>query len=76
MLNHLNKKFSKLIDHELRTAQFLFFFLAAGFTTFVFFGDNLVVKGPISHRTLNGIDALVSFLILLGLLFIKPVQKK
>ena len=76
MLKQLNKKFSKLIDHELRTAQFLFFLLAAGFTTFVFFGDNLVVKGPISHRMLNGIDALVSFLILLGLIFVKPVQKK
>lgn len=74
MLKHLNQFFSRLIDHELKTACLLFLFMAAGFTTFTFFGDNLPVKGPIPHQLLNGLDALVAFAILLGLLFYKPIQ--
>lgn len=74
MLKRLNLSLSKLIDHELRTAQLLFFFLAVGFTAFTIFGDNLPVKGPLKHEWLNGIDAAVATLILLGLLFYKPIQ--
>ena len=74
MIKRLNQSFSNLVNQELRTAQFLFLFLAAGFTTFVFFGDNLVVKGPVSHQMLNAIDALVAFVIFIGLLFYKPIQ--
>ena len=76
MLKKFNQTFSNLVTHELRTAQMLFFFLTAGFTTFVFFGDNLPVKGPISHQMFNGIDAIIAGLILIGLLFLKPVQKQ
>jgi len=75
MIQRLNQIFTRLIDHELRTAQFLFLFLTVGFSTFVIFGDNLVVQGPISHRWLNAIDALAAFVIFLGLVFYKPVQK-
>ena len=74
MLKRLNLSFSKLIDHELRTAQLLFFFWAVGFTAFTAFGDNLPVKGPLKHEWLNGIDAIVASAILLGLLFLKPIQ--
>lgn len=76
MLKSFSQTFSKLVDHELRTAQMLFLFLAAGFTSFVFFGDNLPVKGPINHQMLNAIDALIAGIILIGLLFFKPVQKR
>ena len=76
MLNHLNHTFSKLVNHELRTAQMLFFFVTAGFTAFVFFGDNLPVKGPISHQMLNAIDAIIAGSILIGLLFLKRIQEK
>lgn len=74
MLKHLNQTLSKLIDHELRTAQLLFLFLSVGFTAFTIFGDNLPVKGPLKHEWLNGIDAAVATIILLGLLFYKPIQ--
>jgi len=76
MLKSFSQTFSKLVDHELRTAQMLFLFLAAGFTSFVFFGDNLPVKGPISHQMLNAIDALIAGIILIGLLLFEPVQKR
>ncbi len=76
MLKRLNQTLSKLIDHELRTAQLLFLFLAVGFTAFTFFGDNLPVKGPLKHEWLNGIDALTAFVIFVGLLFYKPLQKR
>lgn len=76
MLKRVNQTFSKLVNHELRTAQMLFFFLTAGFTTFVFFGDNLPVKGPISHQMFNAIDAFIAGIIFIGLLFFKPVQKQ
>jgi len=76
MLNRLNQTFSKLVNHERRTAQMLFFFVTAGFTCFVFFGDNLPVKGPISHQMLNAIDAIIAGSILIGLLFLKRVQEK
>ena len=76
MLNRLNHTFSKLVNHELRTAQMLFFFVTAGFTAFVFFGDNLPVKGPISHQMLNAIDAIIAGSILIGLLFLKRIQEK
>lgn len=74
MLRRLNKTLSKLIDHELRTAQLLFLFLSVGFTAFTIFGDNLPVKGPLKHEWLNGIDALAATVILVGLLFFKPIQ--
>ncbi len=74
MLKRLNQTLSKLIDHELRTAQLLFLFLSVGFTAFTLFGDNLPVKGPLKHEWLNGIDALAATVILLGLLFLKPIQ--
>lgn len=76
MLKRLNQVFVDLINRELRTAQFLFLFLTLGFSTFALFGDNLPVKGPVSHVMLNAIDALVAFVIFLGLLFYKPIQEK
>ncbi len=75
MLKRLNQIFAELVNHELRTAQFLFLFLTVGFTTFFLFGDNLPVKGPISHEMLNIIDALTALVIFIGLLFYKPMQK-
>lgn len=76
MIKRVNKLLTELIDHELRTARVLFVFLTVGFTCFTFFGDNLAVKGPIPHKWLNGLDALVAFAILLGLLFVKPIQER
>lgn len=74
MLKRFNKSFSQLVNRELLTAQLLFVFLTAGFSTFVFFGDNLPVKGPISHQMLNAIDAVVAFTIFIGLVFYRPLQ--
>lgn len=74
MLKRLNLFFTQLATQELRTAQMLFLFLTAGFTTFVFFGDNVPVKGPVSHEALNAIDATFAFIVFLGLLFYKPIQ--
>lgn len=75
MLKRLNSFFAELAAHELRTAQALFFFMGVGFTTFTIYGDNLPVKGPISHQTLNAIDAFVAFAVFVGLVFYKPVQR-
>ena len=75
MIKRLNTLFTQLASHELRTAQLLFLFLTCGFTIFTLWGDNLVVKGPISHEALNAIDALVAFSVFLALVFYKPAQK-
>lgn len=76
MLKRLNNFFTELATQELRTAQLLFLFMGLGFTLFTFWGDNLPVKGPISHQALNAFDAIVAFLVLIGLLFFKPVQQQ
>lgn len=75
MIKQINQALFKLAEQELRTAQWLFFVLAAGFTCFVFWGDNLFVKGPVSHVALNAIDAITAAAILLILLVYKPWQK-
>ncbi len=75
MIKRLNYIFARLVNEELRTARMLFLFLTAGFTIFTFWGDNLAVKGPISHQALNAIDAIAALVIYLGLVFYKPLQK-
>lgn len=75
LFKRINKLIDVLMDHELRTAQLLFLIISLGFGLFAIFGDNLPIKGPVSHVTLNVIDGLVALIIFIGLIFSPLFQR-
>lgn len=75
MLLNLYQKVTKFIDHDARTARYLFLIVAIGFALFTFFGDNKPLFGPIKHEWINAFDSVVSFVLFLLLLVCTPCKK-
>lgn len=75
MLLNLYQKVTSFIDHDARTARYLFLIVAVGFGLFTFFGDNKPLQGPIEHEWINAFDSIVSFILFLLLLLCNPCKK-